>query len=142
METYQSSGVTDTEKIAYAFAERLRPGDVVAYYGDLGAGKTAFTRGVVRRLAPDAQVTSPTFTFMNQYVGNLTVNHFDMYRISGFDDLYGIGFFDCLDGKSVTLIEWSENIEFALPEDAYTVRISQGENPNDRRIEIGRRGET
>ena len=91
----------------------------IALYGDLGVGKTAFTRGLASVIAPNARVKSPTFALVNEYKGaSLSVFHFDMYRIEDEDDLYSIGFYDYFDRNGICLVEWSENIEYALP-DAY-----------------------
>lgn len=97
----------------------------VALYGDLGSGKTAFVRGYTSFVAPKATVRSPTFTIVNEYRGgSVPVFHFDMYRITGEDDLYSIGFDDYVD-SGVCLTEWSENIEFALPDEYIRVEISR-----------------
>ncbi len=116
MKKYLSKSVEETERIGEEFAKGLKPGDVVAMYGGLGAGKTAFVRGMAKHLCPDVLVTSPTFTIMLEYTGKYRVCHFDMYRISTFDDLYNIGYFDCIDSDAVCIIEWSENIPFGLPD--------------------------
>lgn len=100
-------------------------------------GKTAFTRGVMRGLGADDVVTSPTFALVNEYSSpKFTVYHFDMYRVTTWDDLYSTGFFDYLDTGAILLIEWSENIEGALPDDTIFISISQGESENDRIISI------
>ena len=125
-----SSG--ETEKLASDFAKILKSGDFVAMYGDLGAGKTAFTRGLVNALIPEAEFAgSPTYALVNEYEGeNLRLSHFDMYRITDEDDLYSIGFFDYT--NSIIVTEWSENIEYALPGKRYEVRISKlGENERE-----------
>ena len=118
---------------------RLRdenPGAVVAYLGDLGMGKTAFTRGLAAGLGYKGRVTSPTFAIVNEYEGGrLPLFHFDMYRINTYDDLYSTGFFDYLD-TGILVIEWSENIENALPDDYISVEIKKGENDDDRIIKI------
>ena len=89
----------------------------VALFGDLGVGKTAFVRGFTRAVAPDARVKSPTFALVNEYRGaSLSVFHFDMYRIEDEDELYSIGFYDYADRGGICITEWSENIEYALPE--------------------------
>lgn len=139
MRTITSHHVAETEKIGAEFAKTLRAGDVVAYRGGLGAGKTAFTRGIASVLAPDAEVASPTFTIAHEYEGEVPIFHFDMYRISGYDDLYNIAFFDYLERGGIVLIEWSENIEDLLPEDRILVQI-EGEGET-RTITIGDRGE-
>ena len=99
---------------------------MVAYRGDLGLGKTAFTRGLARGLGYQGRVTSPTFTIVNEYEGTgLPLFHFDMYRLEGPEDLFGIGWEDYLDRGGVCAVEWSERVEEALPEDAVTVTIAR-----------------
>ncbi len=132
---YISDSERATEEIAEKLAARLHPGDVIAYTGGLGAGKTAFTRGLARGLGCIGRVTSPTFAIVNRYDGNTPLNHFDMYRIDGFDSLYSTGFFDYLDGLSVTAVEWSENIEEYLPEGSIRIDICSVAE-NERRITI------
>lgn len=101
----------------------------IALYGDLGVGKTAFVRGFVREIAPTASVKSPTFTLVNEYRSDkINVFHFDMYRIEDDDSLYSIGFYDYLD-KGICITEWTENIEFALP-DNYLKVVIEKNNPN------------
>ena len=99
--------VEETEKTGYEFAKTLVAGDFVAMRGDLGAGKTAFVRGVAKYLCPDVRVSSPTYSIVNTYRGKITVYHFDMYRIDGEDSLYSTGFFDYLDEKAICIAEWS-----------------------------------
>ena len=98
-------------------------------------GKTAFTRGLARGLGADDVVSSPTFALVNEYSGRVPVYHFDMYRVASWDDLYSTGFFDYLD-TGVLIIEWSENIEGALPENALRITISRGESDNQRIFDI------
>lgn len=138
MKKFTSNSVNETEKIAEQFAAELRPNDVVAYKGSMGMGKTAFTRGIMKGLgADDSIVSSPTFALVNEYYSpRFTVYHFDMYRVTTWDDLYSTGFFDYLDSGAVLLIEWSENIENALPENTIHVEISEGENCQQRIITI------
>lgn len=96
----------------------------VALYGDLGVGKTAFVRGFTSSIAPDARVKSPTFALVNEYKGSpCSVFHFDMYRIADEDDLYSIGFYDYFDRNGICLTEWTENIEYALPDEYIRVEI-------------------
>ena len=98
----------------------------IALYGDLGVGKTAFVRGFTSAVAPSARVKSPTFALVNEYRGEKTsVFHFDMYRITDEDELYSIGFYDYLDRNGICLVEWSENIEYALPEEFLRVEITK-----------------
>ncbi len=114
-----------TERIGAALAAQLKPGTVIAYQGDLGAGKTAFTRGLARGLGYTDPVTSPTYTIVNEYLGGrLPLFHFDMYRLASSDDLWDIGWEDYLDRGGVCAVEWSENVRDAL-ENALTVRIEK-----------------
>ncbi len=104
-----------TEALGEKLAACLRPGDVIAYYGDLGAGKTAFTRGLARGLGIEEPVTSPTYTIVNEYLsGRMPLFHFDMYRLESSDDLFDIGWEDYLARGGVCAVEWSENVEDAL----------------------------
>ena len=100
MQRFVSHSVQDTEKIAAKLAEKLKGGEVIAFTGPMGMGKTAFTRGLVLALGGGDVVSSPTFALVNEYDARLTVQHFDMYRVSGWDDLYSTGFFDYLDTAS------------------------------------------
>lgn len=125
-----------TEKIGQAVAQKLQPGDVIAFYGDLGAGKTAFTRGIARGLAIEDRITSPTYTIVNEYPdGRLPLFHFDMYRLHSADDLFDIGWDDYLSRGGVCAVEWSENVEEALS-GAIRITITREEEENSRTIEI------
>ena len=111
----------------------------IALYGDLGVGKTAFVRGFTSSIAPNARVKSPTFALVNEYKGEKTsVFHFDMYRITDEDELYSIGFYDYLDRNGICLVEWSENIEYALPENYLHIEITKcsQDNTDMRQISI------
>ena len=113
----------------------------VALYGDLGVGKTAFVRGFTSAVSPNARVKSPTFTLVNEYKGEkLSVFHFDMYRIEDEDELYSMGFFDYADRRGICLVEWSENIESALPDDTIYVIINKIDDLT-REIIIKQKGE-
>ena len=136
MAVFVSKSVADTEKLAARLAEQLRGGEVIAFTGSMGMGKTAFTRGLVEALGGGDVVSSPTFALVNEYAGRLTVQHFDMYRVSGWDDLYSTGFFDYLDTDSVLVIEWSENIDGALPENTIRIDMQKGETETERVITI------
>lgn len=123
----------ETEKAGSELAKAiLSDGSIpkfIALYGDLGVGKTAFVRGFAREIAPTASVKSPTFTLVNEYRSDkINVFHFDMYRIEDDDSLYSIGFYDYLD-KGICITEWTENIEFALP-DNYLKVVIEKNNPN------------
>ena len=124
-----------TENLGEALGKILPPGTVIAYLGDLGAGKTAFTRGLARGLGYREPVTSPTYTIVNEYLGGrLPLFHFDMYRLRSSDDLFDIGWEDYLDRGGVCAVEWSENVADAM-EDAITVRIEKT-GDESRRITI------
>ena len=128
----------ETEAVGAALAAKLSPGAVIAYRGDLGAGKTAFTRGLARGLGIQDPVTSPTYTIVNEYLsGRLPLFHFDMYRLSSSDDLWDIGWEDYLERGGVCAVEWSENVKDAM-ENAMTVRIEKtGEETRRITIEGG-----
>jgi len=115
----------ETEDLGERLAKCLRAGSVVALYGDLGAGKTAFVRGMARGLAIDESVSSPTYTIVNEYPGDPALFHFDMYRLKDSGDLYGIGWDDYLDRNGICVTEWSERIEDALPADTVRVHIDR-----------------
>lgn len=125
MKKHLSHNEEETEKIGEALASQLRAGDVVACLGGLGAGKTAFTRGLARGLGCQGRVTSPTFTIVNEYEGELPLFHFDMYRLEDEDELFDIGWEDYLSRGGVCAVEWSERIPGALPEGTIRVTIER-----------------
>ena len=128
MKEFYSQNLTDTDAVAAKIASLLKPGDVLALYGEMGAGKTAFVRGLVKALCPECLplVHSPTFAIVNEYEGDtLTVYHYDLYRIADEDDLYSTGYFDRLGGKGIVVTEWSELIDGAIPADAYRLKIEK-----------------
>jgi len=126
-----------TELLGRRLAERLSPGDVVAYRGDLGAGKTAFTRGIAAGLGVKERVTSPTYTIVNEYPsGRLPLFHFDMYRLSSADELFDIGWEDYLARGGVCAVEWSENVEDALERPILVTLRRDGTDPDTRHITI------
>ena len=120
---YLSHSETETEAAGQALAAKLRPGDVVAYRGDLGAGKTAFTRGLARGLGCHGRVTSPTFTIVNEYEWPTPLFHFDLYRLGGEEELWDIGWEDYLARNGVCAVEWSEIAPGALPENTVYVTL-------------------
>ena len=133
---YCSNSAEETEALGAELAVRLRPGDVVAYTGDLGAGKTAFTRGLARGLDIGERVTSPTFTIVNEYEGGrLPLFHFDMYRLGSSDELFDIGWEDYLRRGGVCAVEWSEKVADALS-GCIRVDIRRGERDSDRIVSI------
>lgn len=129
-----SHSVAETEQIGYELGRRLGAGTVVAYRGGLGMGKTAFTRGLARGLACRDRVTSPTFTIVNEYRGRLPLFHFDMYRLPDSDALCDIGWEDYLDRGGVCAVEWSENVDDALPPDTVYVTIARHAEHDDWRV--------
>ena len=134
---YLSHSVEETEELGRRLAERLSPGAVVACRGDLGLGKTAFTRGLARGLGISDRVTSPTFTIVNEYEGGrLPLFHFDMYRLSSSDELFDIGWEDYLARGGVCAVEWSENIADALEEGTISVKICRGDSDSRRVIAV------
>ena len=132
---YITNSPEETERLGAALAEKLGPGTIIAYRGDLGAGKTAFTRGLARGLGCDEMVTSPTYTIVNEYLGGrLPLFHFDMYRLHSAEELFDIGWEDFLSRGGICAVEWSENVAEAM-EKPITVTIEKlGENT--RRITI------
>ena len=126
----------ETRELAERVASRLCGGTVVAFFGDLGAGKTTFVSGLAKGLDLNADVHSPTFSLVNEYRGERNLYHFDMYRIETWEDLLLTGFFDYYDAGEIIACEWSENIENALPEDTIRITIRRGEAENDRIISI------
>ena len=130
------NGLEDTAKLAERIANSLHGGECIAFSGGMGMGKTTFTRLLAKSLGYEGDVQSPTFAIVNEYIGGrLNVYHFDMYRISSFDDLYSTAFFEyCDDKNGVVVCEWSENIEGidALPDDRIDVKIERGEDENCR----------
>lgn len=134
---YCSNSVAETEELGAQLAARLRPGDVVAYTGDLGAGKTAFTRGIARGLGIPERVTSPTFTIVNEYEGGrLPLFHFDLYRLGDPEELFDIGWEDYLARGGVCAVEWSENVADALERDTVRVDIRRGGEESRRVISV------
>ena len=127
----------ETQALGQKLASHLAPGDVIAYFGDLGAGKTAFTRGLAQGLGITDPVTSPTYTIVNEYLsGRIPLFHFDMYRLSSSDELFDIGWEDYLSRGGVCAVEWSENVEDAL-QDAIRVTIEKdADEPDTRHITI------
>lgn len=135
MNEFISHSAEETEKFAQELAKTLKAGDIILYEGDLGAGKTTFTKGIASALGITETVTSPTFALVNEYIGSIPLFHFDLYRINSVDDLYAIGFFDYLDRGGIIAAEWSENIpelENEL-ENVVKVRIEKL-SENERRI--------
>ena len=131
--------ILENEKMTDAFGEEigklLRAGDVIAFYGDLGAGKTTFIRGLAKGMNLDARVSSPTFTIVNEYLGEVPLFHFDMYRLADSDELFEIGWEDYIERGGVCAVEWSENVDDIFTSDTIRIKIEKlGETK--RQIEI------
>ena len=133
---FHSHNEAETEAIGARLAAVLNPGAVVAYLGDLGMGKTAFTRGLAAGLGYKGRVTSPTFTIVNEYDGATPLFHFDMYRLGSSDELFDIGWEDYLTRGGVCAVEWSERVDDAMPADTLWVDIARGTDESDRIITI------
>ena len=132
---YITNSPSETEAVGAALAQVLQPGSGIAYRGDLGAGKTAFTRGLARGLGVTERVTSPTYTIVNEYLGGrMPLFHFDMYRLGSEDELFDIGWDDYLERGGVCAVEWSENVWGAM-EDAIVITITRLDE-DTRKIDI------
>jgi len=129
----------ETTAAGKALAQKLTPGDVIALYGDLGAGKTVFVRGIAAGLGLSSRVSSPTFTIVNEYLGDIPLFHFDMYRLSGSDELFEIGWEDYLERGGVCAVEWSENVRDAFPPEHIIITIDKT-GDNSRTITVTRNG--
>ncbi len=134
--TILTKSEAETEAAGERFARTLPDGAVVALYGDLGAGKTAFVRGMARGMGIDARVSSPTFTIVNEYLGARELYHFDMYRLGSSEELFDIGWEDYLRRGGVCAVEWSENVSDAFEGDEIVVRIEKS-GDSERAITIG-----
>lgn len=134
--TIFSNNEAETEAAGERFGRTLPDGAVVALYGDLGAGKTAFVRGMAKGMGIDARVSSPTFTIVNEYLGVRELYHFDMYRLGSSEELFDIGWEDYLSRGGVCAVEWSENVTDAFEGDEITVRIEKT-GDETRKIMIG-----
>ena len=132
---YHTKSERETEELGRKLADHLEPGTVIAYEGGLGAGKTAFTRGLARGLGVTDRVTSPTYTIVNEYTGEVPLFHFDMYRLTSSEDLFDIGWEDYLTRGGILAVEWSERVPDAL-EGAVRVRIEKTDTEDERVITI------
>ena len=136
MKEFFSACENDTMSVAENICKNIEKGPVIAFIGGMGMGKTAFVRGALKAFGNSSFVSSPTFSLVHDYGGDPHIYHFDMYRVTDLDDLYSTGFFDYLDGESVLFIEWSENIESALPENTVRIEIKEGDTPDSRIITV------
>ena len=131
----------ETMRFAERLGKKLDKKVVVAFFGGLGMGKTTFTKGLAKGLGVTDEVSSPTFALVHEYRGKKTLYHFDMYRVETWDDLYQTGFFDYYEQGGILAVEWSENIENALPENTVRVTIERGKDDNERIITVEGQGE-
>ncbi len=138
-EIYITHSAEETEEIAEIFAKKLVNGDFIAFFGTLGMGKTHFVRGLAKALCPNVRVSSPTFALVNEYMGDLNIYHFDMYRIQSSEDLYSTGFYDYLERDGIVCAEWCENILEDLPKNRYDVIFTRL-GDSEREIKIIKRG--
>lgn len=122
---YEIENIEQTKTVAREFAKTLKKGDVVCMYGDLGAGKTEFVRAMAQEFGITSYITSPTFTILNEYHGDVDLYHFDVYRIADSDEMYAIGYDEYIDSDGICVIEWAELIEDILPKDRYNVTINK-----------------
>ena len=132
---FVSHSEDDTLALGTELGKKLRPGDIVAMYGDLGSGKTRLVAGIARGMGIGARVSSPTFTVVNEYEGAVPLFHFDMYRLGSAEELFEIGWEDYLGRGGVCCVEWSENVEEAFPEDTIRV-VFRKTSDNDREITV------
>ena len=124
----------ETMRFAERLGKKLDKKVVVAFFGGLGMGKTTFTKGLAKGLGVTDEVSSPTFALVHEYRGKKTLYHFDMYRVETWDDLYQTGFFDYYEQGGILAVEWSENIDAALPQGTIRIHIEPGEHEEDRVI--------
>lgn len=137
----KTTSENETAELAERIAKKLHGRVVIAFFGGLGMGKTAFTKGLAKGLGVTDEVSSPTFALVHEYRGNTPLYHFDMYRVESWEDLYATGFFDYYEAGGTLACEWSENIENALPENTIRVVFERGEQDNDRIITVEGSGE-
>lgn len=133
--TFITNSEQETEKTGHALAGRLKRGSCIALSGDLGAGKTSFVRGLAEGLGLKVRVTSPTFTIVNEYLGEIPLFHFDMYRLQSEDELFDIGWEDYLERNGIIAVEWSEKAAHSFPASTIRVHIEKT-GDSTRRIDI------
>lgn len=136
MQRFLTESYSETVALGERLGETLKGGEVLAMFGGMGMGKTAFTTGVAKGMGLSCEVSSPTFAIVNVYGKNGELCHFDMYRVSTWDDLDSTGFFDYMAQGAVLCVEWSENIENALPETAVHITFEKGDTENARVITV------
>ena len=130
----------ETQDLGYKLGTLLKEGDIVCLVGDLGAGKTTLTQSIAKGLGVDDYVTSPTFTLINEYNGRYPLYHFDVYRLSDIEEIYDLGYEEYLFSQGVSIIEWANMIEAALPQERLNISIKRGKENNDRELVIGGKG--
>ena len=133
---FLSHSTAETEEFAFNLAKKVTPPHIICLTGDLGAGKTAFTRGFARFFGVEKGVSSPTFTILQQYLGTVVINHYDLYRLSDFDELCDIGFEEQIE-QGISIIEWPDSFMEYLPEEKTVITISRtGKGPDERLIKV------
>jgi tRNA threonylcarbamoyladenosine biosynthesis protein TsaE len=138
---YKSFSPEDTAKLGKAIGESLSGGEVLCFSGDLGAGKTTLTKSIAEGMGIVDYITSPTFTIINEYDGEISLYHFDVYRLGDCDELYDIGYEDYIDSDGVCIIEWSNLVEDALPNDRLEIRLLRTGDMDERSIELEAKGQ-
>lgn len=134
-------GLKETEEFGEKLGSILKPGDIISLTGDLGAGKTTLTKSIGKGLGVEDYITSPTFTLINEYKGRINLYHFDVYRLEGSMDLYDLGFEEYIYSEGISIIEWGDKIEEALPKERINIRIEKGTELDERIIYIYGEGE-
>ncbi len=134
-------GLKETEEFGEKLGSILKPGDIISLTGDLGAGKTTLTKSIGKGLGVEDYITSPTFTLINEYKGRINLYHFDVYRLEGSMDLYDLGFEEYIYSDGISIIEWGDKIEEALPKERINIRIEKGTELDERIIYIYGEGE-
>lgn len=139
IQVFRTRSEEETYDLGKKLSKELKPGDTISLEGDLGAGKTALTKGIAAGLGIEAYITSPTFTLVNTYKGKMILNHFDVYRIDDFEELLAIGWEDYFTGEEINVVEWGDKIQDILPSNTLRIRLERdGDDPDSRFISIER----
>jgi tRNA threonylcarbamoyladenosine biosynthesis protein TsaE len=139
IQVFRTRSEEETYDLGKKLSKELKPGDTISLEGDLGAGKTALTKGIAAGLGIEAYITSPTFTLVNTYEGKMILNHFDVYRIDDFEELQAIGWEDYFTGEEINVVEWGDKIQDILPSNTLRIRLERdGDDPDSRFISIER----
>ncbi|MDK2807062.1 MAG: tRNA threonylcarbamoyladenosine biosynthesis protein TsaE [Thermoanaerobacterium sp.] len=139
--SFKTKSPNETEKIGFKLGNLLKRGSIVLISGELGVGKTVFTKGIAKGMGIDDYVTSPTFMIVNEHLGDIPLYHFDVYRIDDYTELYDIGYEEYFYGDGVCVIEWPEKIKPLIPKENIFIRMNMGDTFDERTIEIVSNGE-